>query len=311
MSTILVPLDGSPLAEQVLPYVRLLATTLALDVRLLRVVTEREQGRALAEDDVTIWDDTRPPRYERVEQAQQVLGLDATAYLEGLAQTLREQGLAVSVAVHFGHPAELISQLAAEEGGSALIAMATHGYGGLRRWALGSVTDRVVHSSPVPVFVVRSSQGPSPHVPKLSRLLLPLDGSPLAERAIDLSLKIAGRAQAELLLLRVVEPPFIAADTFTIAQYGYLLEFEQNEAQTYLEERRRELRPQHPGISSVVTVGYPAECIVDEAEARQVDLIVMATHGQSGLRRWALGSVADKVLHATQTPLLLVRGEAR
>src|SRR6266508_3328482 len=71
-----------------------------------------------------------------------------------------------------------------------------------------------------------------------------------------------------------------------------------------------ELRRQHLSVKVAVVNGHAAEVIIDEAARRGADLIVMATHGYSGLRRWAMGSVADKVLHATRTPLVLVRARA-
>jgi len=138
--------------------------------------------------------------------------------------------------------------------------MATHGYGGLRRWALGSVTDRVVHTATVPVCVVRSAAHVAPGEHALTRILVPLDGSDLARQALPLAIELAKRASAELVVLRAVETHTQNA-SLMIMQSG-------------------------------------------------VDLIVMATHGYGGLQRWALGSVADKVLQAAPIPILLVRARA-
>lgn len=305
MATILVPLDGSAFAETVLPYVRLLAKTLNADVQLLRVVTAKEQERFLAYESVAVWDDTLPSRADIVAQVSSDLHEEANSYLKEQAEALVSQGLTVATRLVDGQPAIAIIQLA-EELQPVLIAMASHGYSGLERWSLGSVTDRVVSASTTPVLVVRSTEGLRPGVPKLQHILVPLDGSPLADQALPLALSLARRAQAQLILLRVVEPPFVG-DPYTSAQYMHWMEVGYEEACRRIERSANELRQQHDLVSSTVQTGHPAELIVSTAMSNDADLIVMATHGYTGLRRWALGSVADKVLHASATPLLLVR----
>jgi len=179
--------------------------------------------------------------------------------------------------------------------------MATHGYGGLRRWALGSVTDRVVHTATVPVCVVRSAAHVAPGEHALTRILVPLDGSDLARQALPLAIELAKRASAELVVLRAVEPH---------TQYASLLIMQRTQAARDLHALAAELRQQQVVVTPMVVVGSATEAIVDAAAQRGVDLIVMATHGYGGLQRWALGSVADKVLQAAPIPILLVRARA-
>jgi nucleotide-binding universal stress UspA family protein len=175
--------------------------------------------------------------------------------------------------------------------------MTTHGYSGLRRWAVGSVTDKVIQRAVQPVFILPSGGDRLTPPDRLRRILVPLDGSDFARQALPVALDLATAAAAEVILLSAVEPP---------AQSPGALIVMRNEAAQELQRVAIGCAAQ-TAVRTEVVVGYPAEAIVDEAARIEADLIVMATHGRGGIRRWALGSIADKVLHATSTPLLLVR----
>lgn len=323
MSTILVPLDGSALAEQVLPSVRLMAPLLSAEVHLLHVVTEADRYHLL-------FDDPRSVReFEEVmlaglpqgaavatqpapaQTSWDVLRMNASNYLADQAEKLQSAGITTNHEVVMGNPAEVIAEVAMRTK-AALIAMATHGYSGLRRWALGSVTDKVLHITDTPMLVVRGGDRLFSPERTIKRILLPLDGSDCARQAIPLAVDLAKRTQAELVLLTIVTPPYLQTPE-VIGPY-----FQYEEAVEAVRERlgdeiagyADELKQAGVQVTPFAISGMPAETIVDEAIDRSVDLIVMATHGASGLRRWALGSVADKVLHASTTPLLLVRAQA-
>lgn len=301
MQTILVPLDGSPLSEQVLPYVRLLAPILAANVRLLHVITEVDREGIITSGTLRPYGPAGAlvTYGELAPRAWDFLRANAEAYLAALAAPLSEAGLVVEVDVQAGAPADRIVE-GAEQRDVALIAMATHGYGGLRRWALGSVTDRVIHATTTPLFIVRSAAHVSPGDHALTRILLPLDGSDLARQALPLAIELAKRAHAELVVLRAVEP---------YSQYASLLIMQRTQAAQDLHALAAELRQQQVVVTPIVAIGSAAEAIINEAAQRGVDLIVMATHGYGGLQRWALGSVADKVLQAAPMPILLVRAQ--
>ena len=307
MKTILVPLDGSSLAEQVLPSVRMLAPRIGAKVKLLQVVLEMDQyylamdfelSGSLAsqrEQQLTPWD---------------VLRQSAENYLERQAPQLRAADIETTFEVRLGAPAEVIVEVAEREQ-AALIAMATHGYSGIKRWALGSVTDKVVHAAKVPVFVVRGMEHPPTGERSLKRILVPLDGSALARQALPFAAELAASTHAELILLTVNAPPLGEAleEGSSYPRSSELLATLRDRVLGELGGLADELRQQQVSVTPVAVEGFPAEAIIDVAARRQVDLIVMATHGYSGLRRWALGSVADKVLHAATTPLLLVRAQ--
>jgi nucleotide-binding universal stress UspA family protein len=190
-----------------------------------------------------------------------------------------------------------------------LIAMATHGRSGIGRWVYGSVADKVLHGASVPVLLVRARPAATAGAVPPRRILLPLDGSELAEQALPLALALAERAGAELILAQS-----IASAAMALANpYGYgvgaaeLLEHVQAGAQAYLEDVGQRLADGRLTVRTEVRLEPAAEAILDVASEKQADLIVMSTHGRSGVGRWVLGSVADRVLRGTTVPVLLVR----
>jgi Universal stress protein UspA and related nucleotide-binding proteins len=314
MHTIVVPLDGSELAAQVMPHVRTLAPLLDAHVHLLRVVPATPPGdsESWAQVLISVYGapESEAARRDHHNDVIEELHQQAQAYLDTQAQMLRSAGIEVTSEVRTGSPAETIVEVAAAHMPGALIAMATHGYSGLRRWTLGSVADKVIHATDAPVLLVRGQAHQVVQPPH--RILTPLDGSGLSRQALPLASEIARAARAELILLRAVVPmieayigapvlgrPLVENSETLNALYEYALDELKAEAAS--------LRAEAPRVLTRAIIGYPAEVIIDEAREMDVDLIVMATHGYSGLRRWALGSVADKVLHATTTPLILVR----
>jgi nucleotide-binding universal stress UspA family protein len=309
MKTILVPLDGSALAEQTLPYVRMLAPASGATIHLLRVISDEEKTTLLDNDPAVLYraEAIDVPLWERETRVWDMLRQRAESYLDAQAIALRSDGFDVDSHVDVGAPAERIIAVA-EQLGADLIVMATHGYTGFKRWTLGSVTDKVVQASPAPVFVVPGATPEQSGAPRLKRILLPLDGSAFAQQALPPAIELATHGHAELILLRAIVPT-------VEAYHGTLLPADvqaalRDHAQEDLRAVAGELHPYEIPIKTAVVIGYVAEQIVTAAAQHQVDLIVMATHGYGGIKRWALGSVADKVLHATPAPLLLVRVRA-
>lgn len=148
------------------------------------------------------------------------------------------------------------------------------------------------------------------------RILLTLDGSDMAEEAIPHAVNFAKSCNGEIDVLCVVapattsfnyrgEPPIETENEPSLTQQ--VVETELVRAQDYVDEEVRKLREAGVKATGVSVLGHPAEAILNYAYEQKVDLVVMATHGRSGLGRWAFGSVADKVLRAADVPLLLVR----
>jgi nucleotide-binding universal stress UspA family protein len=294
MTSILVPLDGSALAERALPFARLLAPLLGAGLHLLRVVPDDESEWAAA-DDPAAWVEVGGARASRWERA--------AVYLDQQSVSLRSSGLPVAVDVRVGAPAAAIVSVAARHQ-TALITMATHGYGRLKRWALGSVADAVVHTAATPILLVRGTTPPPSPPDRLRRVLVPLDDSELAWQALPPAAALAAAAQAELIVMQAVAPSieeYLGATPPLAA------------LRTALHDRAARVcghrAGTHLAITAVVTLGRAAEAIVEEADRRHADLIMMATRAYSGLKRWTHGSVADRVLHATTVPLVLVRAQ--
>ena len=313
MKTLLVPLDGSLLAEQILPYVRVLAPLLEARVRLVQVVPEIETPSLLSENVANIYSMSTPvgAQHERIHTVLENTIANAESYLAERAQRLQEAGLDVTYDVQSGPAADIIVEIA-HAAHISMIAMATHGYSGLQRWALGSVADRVVQVAPAPVFLIRATRYTPTKAYSLNRVLLPLDGSTLSLQALPIAREIAAKAQAELLLVEAVAPPietYPSVPATPVPPYGTVLNALHEQASRQLNAAAAELRNDGLTVTPVVDNGHAAGVIVDEATRRNASLIVMATHGRGGLRRWAMGSVADKVLHAATMPLVLVRAQ--
>ena len=144
------------------------------------------------------------------------------------------------------------------------------------------------------------------------RILIPLDGSELATYAIKPALRVALTEQSECILLRVVEPPpVIMDDTATqVATWSTdVIPHRKREAETYLDTVKQAWEQLMPQITTCVEVGMPARTIIEQAEKFGCELIVMTTHGRSGIQRWMMGSVAEKVLRFAPCPVLILRDD--
>jgi nucleotide-binding universal stress UspA family protein len=141
------------------------------------------------------------------------------------------------------------------------------------------------------------------------RILLPLDGSALAEQALPHAIAQAERFQAELVLLRVIEPLPRMGGGMSQTAFERAEEEMKAWAQGYLEDLAASVKEQGILVQLVTMKGHPHKAVVQFAEANQVDLIVISTRGHSGLSRWPMGSVADRVLRGAKAPVLLVRAQ--
>jgi nucleotide-binding universal stress UspA family protein len=295
---ILVPLDGSEVAEQVLPYVKLLAGPGQVPITLLRIV--------------------EPVPYDLIAVAERIptdqvnsnLQANAQDYLEKTAASLREKGLPVVPKVLSGNAVSCIIEEGAREPGT-LIAMSTHGRSGVARWAFGSVADKVIQTSTVPLLIVRAQEEPTPESQiTLDKVIVPLDGSDLAEQILPHVADVAKSLNLSVILLRVTPT---AGDYYRFMEYPVpelddLPEQMDAEALNYLQEQSKRLRQQ--GVSKVeerLSHGPAAIEVAEFAKETPNNLVAMTTHGRSGVGRWILGSVADRVIRHSGDPVLVVR----
>ena len=187
---ILVPLDGSELAEQILPYVRIIGKRLQAQVELLRVFDP--VSPVLAD----------PPHGRYLDQIATSFRNQTQGYLEGVASPLRKDGLPVSSIVHEGNPASLIVRESERES-ATLVAMSTHGRSGITRWVLGSVTDKVLHAATTPLLIIRPQQQTLAPEVRLNTILVPLDGSSIAEQVLSHVVALAKLLELKVNLIMV------------------------------------------------------------------------------------------------------------
>lgn len=291
----LIPLDGSKVAEQVLPYARFLAKALNIPVELLSIVDPVPLA-----DFADVWQ--RLPLDDLV--AREMSG--STEYLEKCARSFA--GAQVKCSVLKGTPEEVIIETAAADK-NTLIAMATHGRSGMQRWLLGSVTDKVLHEATNHLFLVRASdQGKTDGEAALKTVVVPLDGSSLAEMALRYVEDLAKKMKLELVLVRAhALPPTVSAEDYGTYTDELIAQLEA-EAQDYMAEKVKAMEGKgFESVSSVLKLGYGAEEIITLARETPDNFIAMCTHGRSGIRRWVLGSVTERVVRHSGDPVLIVR----
>jgi nucleotide-binding universal stress UspA family protein len=241
----------------------------------------------------------------------QQLETKAAEYLRGIADQVLRDGLAAKTVIQHGPAAEAIVEYA-EQTGVQFIVIATHGFGGIQRWTHGSVAERVLQAAGVPVLMVRAQEevtGESPQHMDCQHILVPLDGSELAEQVLPLVNSVAQAVGANITLFQVsVDQPatLLGGDWFFVPVQG---DFDavNRKAQAYLERTADRLRETGTQVSTAVQGGPVAESIIEYAEANHMDLVAMCTHGRTGLARWVLGSIADRLLRSGEVPILLVR----
>jgi len=311
LSRLLVPLDGSPLAEAVIPHVVELAASRTAEIVLLRVAL----GHHFAGGDPV--------------EAQVRAVEDAKVYLATLETNLAAQGLTVKSVVRYGHAAEEILDHV-RVGGADLIAMTTHGRSGIRRWLLGSVAETVVHHAPVPVLLVRAkgpllpavevplavdtsmTSAPSTSTPvRIRRVLCPVDLTPTCRKVMASAGAIAARFGAELTILHAVYDPLEAPCSHI--PHPPLDQLREEMIRFAEEKLRKEMRRRLgscPGASLVVVAGRPFQEIIRFARTHGVDLIIMGTEGRTGLNHVIMGSTAERVVRTAPCPVLSLRAAA-
>jgi len=307
--SLLVPLDGSPFGEHALPLALAIARRAHASIQLVNVAVPiaeaYAEGLFIAPIDL------------QTDYVKQQL-----AYLDGVAARLRARAaVEISTLVLEGEVASTL-RVHAEASKANLVVMATHGRGALGRFWLGSVADELVRHLSLPLLLVRPEET-APNLgtePDLSHVLLPLDGTELAEQMLAPALELASlMPAAEIVLMRVIKP---AAQTYfyppeagmnreaevLLHEVQAMQERLYCDAEGYLSTLAERVREKGLRVRTHVAVeGQPAVAILNEAKNAGAGLIALATHGRRGLARLMLGSVADKVIRAAHGPVLVLR----
>lgn len=296
----LIPLDGSKTAENVLPYGRILARTFQIPVELMEVLDIAGMASHVAAEKARRLDTVVTEGERSSEQ-----------YLKKIASSF--SGVNVRCTVERGRPEDVIVEKAAADK-TTLIAMATHGRSGMSRWLLGSIAEKVLRAATNPLLLVRANEEALTEGEAVLRsIIVPLDGSELAESVLPTAVKFARLFNVGMVLFRTYELP-------ASAYYGrenYLPNYEElknrvkEQAQDYLDKRIEAIKAEGvQRVSSVLIEGSGPNEIIDYARKTPNALITMCTHGRSGVKRWVLGSVTEKVVRHSGDPVLVMRGGA-
>lgn len=290
---IVVPLDGSEIAEAVLAYVSPMASRLGSRVVLLHA------------DADPYADMFGPESMVRGEGNQMRL----SGYLEGVAERLISKGIECSTYYEMGTPSSVILRYV-EEQNPDLVAMSTHGRSGLRRMVVGSITSTILPRAQAPLLVVHPMEGESLPDTSFESLIVPLDMSSRSEDVLPLAGEVADALGLTMTLTTCI-PSASQIYTGSIPEvYPYPDDFvqqAQDASDEYLEQLSANIKESRGiDVQWETLEGSPAGRIVDLAQGQSNGLIAMCTQGRTGLGRWVLGSVTDAVIRHGNTPVLVV-----
>jgi nucleotide-binding universal stress UspA family protein len=292
----LVPLDGSHLAESVLPVVQHVASRFHAQLTLLHIVEQHPPAVIHGE-----------PHLTGVAQAQ--------AYLEEIAIKLRSSDISVEIHVHQEKEDDVAHSIVqhSQELNADLVIMCTHGQGGLRELLFGSKAQQALQQGTQSILLLFPREDASALSFKLQRILVPLDGTTAHEPALPMAITIARAFGAELDLVLVI--PTLATLSREQAVSGLLLpsttrallDLSQQDAADYLEQAAARCQAEGVVAHAEVSRGDIVPVVLGLAERLNVDLIVLASHGRTGLDALFTGSVASRIAGRRIRPLLLVR----
>lgn len=294
---ILVPLDGSALAEGVLPHVLTLAHSTNAEVILLQVLEQNHPPEQARPVDPLSW------RFRQME---------AKTYLEGIQQRLQEvqPGASIETVLLEGQVAEHIIELAREREVD-LIALSSHGRSGLSGWNVSSVVQKIILRAYTSIFLARAYQTQAPDLAGLryQRIFVPLDGSQRAENVLPLLAALAQEQQAEIMLVHIVVQPEMARRVPLTPEERELsqrlVELNREEVSHYFEQLKSRL-PSNVQTRVVISDNVVAT-LHSLAEDELADLVVVSAHGYSATRKYPYGSVSISFIAYGATPLLIIQ----
>lgn len=303
LKSILVPLDGSKFSESSLPLATHIGRVTGAKVHLAQVHVPYEPDQLLANTPFQ-FEGVDMEEYDahRLEQDQ--------AYAAEIGRRMREDGVSAESRVMEGKRVADVLVAYAERVGADLIVMSSHGHAGASRLWLGSVADELVRHSTTPLLVNRPGDVAEVGPTSVRHILVPLDGSSLAESVLGPVTDLAKATGATVTLAHVVAIVTVLGPRI-LPLVQAELEPELERAAAYLERVATRLRDEGLEVETRAVHGKtPALALPEMARNQNVDLIAMATHGYGGLKRTLLGSVADKLLRSSSLPILLTRPAA-
>jgi len=286
---ILVPLDGTELSEKALPYAKSIAKVKNSSVVLFAV-------------SLTVFAERRDHLF--------------ASYLELTANKLNEEGIKAVTATGYGDVAEEVLKYT-NNNNIELIVIATHGYTGAKRWMFGSITQKVLYGTTIPVLLIKSKT-PEASM-EFNRIMVPVDGSAFSESTFPYVEELAENTDKEILLLHICEPPVVPSygsrpinpkwkkyrdDMWTETE---------KQATNYLKKITTAMTKKGLNVKSRIAkaqTGEVAKIIMKISKEENIDLITIATQGRTGVNNLVYGSVTHKIVRESLQPLLLIRPEA-
>jgi nucleotide-binding universal stress UspA family protein len=297
-SKILIPLDGSKTAEKVLPYARHLAGKFKILIELLAVIDIAELASHITAERARFLD-------TMIDEGVRT----SETYLRGVAATFN--GATVKCTVAKGRAEDTIIEKG-ETDAAMLIAMATHGRSGLNRFLLGSVAEKVLRGAANPLLLTRATEeAKSDGEAGFKIVVVPLDGSELAESILPMVAGVAKKLGLEVMLFRAYHIPYNAYagdDGYYAVDYDELISAVRDEANEYLDKKAADVKKFGvEKVSVIAKEGFAGDEIIALGRKTPEGLIAMCSHGRSGVKRWVLGSVTENVVRHTTDPVLVAR----
>ncbi len=299
--TILVPLDGSQLADCVLPHVVAIAHSFDSKITLLRMLEKKQAGASAQLFDLLNW---------------QINKTKAALYLEKTKAQFQELSLQARTVVMEGLVAEGITEYAQNQG-MKLIVLSSHGRNGLTQWGISSITQKIILSAQTSLLIVRAHQygdysGELSATPLYQRILVPLDGSQRAENVLPIITQLAQFHKSQIHLAQVVQTPEMARQMpparEDIDLSNQIIARNREEAERYLEQVKS--RSVLEGIvvqTHLITSDNAAVALHQLAEQERIELVALSAHGYSGNRQWPYGSMVNNFILYGKVSLLIVQ----
>ena len=298
---ILVPLDGSQLAECVLPHTVAIASSFDAEITLLRMLEKNQAGASAQLFDLLNW---------------QINKTKAALYLEKTKSRLEEARIQARTAVLEGLVAEGIPEYAQNQG-KKLIILSSHGHTGLSKWGISSTAQKIILSAPTSVLIVRAYQhdiqaGGLSAIPAYQRILVPLDGSQRAENVLPIVTQLAHFHKSQIHLVHAVQMPEMARQMPPVREdidlSNRVVARNREEGGRYLEQvKARSILDGIPVQTHLLTSDSAAVALHQLAEQEHIDMVALSAHGYSGHQQWPYGSMVNNFILYGKVPLLIVQ----
>jgi len=299
LQSILVPLDGSQLAECVLPHAMAVARSFDAQIKLLCILEKHGVNGPAPLFDLVNW---------------QIKKRKTSLYLEKIKKGFQESGLQAHATVAEGLVAEEITKIAQSQRVN-LIILSSHGRNGLTSWGISSTSQKIILSAPTSVFIVRANQpqaGRLSEAPLYQRILVPLDGSQRAENVLPVITQLARFHQSQVHFVQVVQTPELARkmplteDDIDLS--SRLVARNQQEARHYLEQFKSHSYLEGLSVRThLITSNNTAAELHQLVNLQQINLVALSAHGYSGNQQWPYGSIASNFMMYGKSHLMIIQ----